>query len=161
MVEYKLYRNSRLNEAGEEVPDDQPIAVPAGFKVPETMEQMMRRLLRSPEFSRAADADDIDTFEDAEDFEIDDDTFDPHSPYEEVFDPVLGRGITHKEYLDNRAVYEKRYEEAYDRAIKEMQASEALRARAKRGAGVSPAPSSEAPKPVPQPEKVPDPPKDT
>lgn len=139
-----------LDKDGIEIPDPTPMALPAGFKVPETMEQMMRRLLRSPEFRKHVDDADVDTFEEAEDFDIGDDMFDPSSPYEEVFDPVLGRGITHDEFLRNKDVYEKRYAEAFDKMV----ASDALRAYpkpVKREAAEGAAPSSESPKdPLPK-----------
>lgn len=139
-----------LDKDGNEIPDPQPVAIPPGFKVPETMEQMMRRLLRSPEFRDRMNENENDTFEEAEDFEVDDDTFDPHSPYEEVFDPVLGRGITHDEFVRHRDVYEQRYLDAHERAFAELDKSDALRARPKRGAGVSPADAQKAPKPPPE-----------
>lgn len=121
----------RLDQNGSEIPDPTPVAIPAGFKEPESLENMIRRLVRADDFRRAADQEGFETFEEAEDFEIDDDSFDPSSPYEEVFDPVLGRGITPAEFNANREVYLKRYLEADQRAYEEMLKSDALRARPK------------------------------
>lgn len=119
----------RLDSQGREVPDDTPVAMPAGFKHPEDLQTIIRRLIRSEEWQKMAESNEMDTFEEAEDFDIDDDMFDPHSPYEEVFDPVLNRGISHDEFVKNAAVYEKRYVEATQRAYAEMDRSDALRAR--------------------------------
>lgn len=119
----------RLDEKGHEIPDPQPVEVPAGFKRPETLAEQIRRLVRNEEFQRDLAAQGMETFEEAEDFEIDDDMFDPSSPFEEVFDPVLGRGITLDEFRRNEAVYQQRFIEADKAAYAAMEASEALRAR--------------------------------
>lgn len=128
----KLERFKFLDEQGREIPDPQPIAIPSGFKQPETLAEQIRRLVRSEQMRSQADAQGFDTFEEAEDFDIDDDMFDPSSPYEEVFDPVLGRGITLDEFRQNENIYQQRYLEAEERAYHEMQVSEALRARPKK-----------------------------
>lgn len=113
-----------------EHPDPQPVAIPSGFKEPESLEQMMLRLIRHENFAQAMTGDpDAETFDEANDFEIDDDMFDPSSPYEEVFDPTLGRGITHDEFIRHEETYRKRFEEAHARAYREMELSDALRAR--------------------------------
>lgn len=129
-----------LDEQGREIPDPTPMAVPAGFKVPETLDEQIRRLIRGA-ISTHADAQGAETFEESEDFDIDDDMFDPSSPYEEVFDPVLGRGITHKEFLDNQEVYRARWEAAQEAAAATMASTDALRGIPK----AAPAPSSEGP----------------
>lgn len=134
MEKYEGRRFSRLDVEGLEVPDPTPMAVPAGFKVPETMEQMMRRLLRDPSIRASIEDAGYETFEESEDFDVSDETFDPRSPYEAVFDPVLGRDITHEEFLKNREVYEKRYMEAHDKAFAELDRSDALRARPRKPA---------------------------
>lgn len=112
-----------------ETPDPQPLALPAGFKEPESLEQQIRRLIRSEEWAEQMNNAGNETFEESEDFDIDDDSFDPGSPYEEIFDPTLGRGITHDEFMKHRDVYEKRYQEAWQKAFSELDRSEALRGR--------------------------------
>lgn len=139
-----LERFKFLDEKGREIPDPSPVSVPAGFKVPESLEQRIARLIRK-DLSEQADQQGMETFEEAEDFDIDDDMFDPQSPYEEVFDPQLGRGITLAEFNANEAIYRERYIKAQQKAFDELDRSDALRGR-RRGAGVSPAPSSEGPK---------------
>lgn len=121
-----------LDEHGREVPDPTPIAVPAGFKRPETLAEQVKRLVRSERWSQAMEEAGNETFEESEDFEIDDDMFDPHSPYEEVFDPVLGKGITYEEFKKNEAVYRERFLKAEEKAYEQMHISDALRARPKR-----------------------------
>lgn len=119
-----------LDEQGREIPDPKPVAIPAGFRVPESLEARIARLIRKDISDKAA-MQGMETFEEAEDFDIEDDMFDPSSPYEEVFDPVLGRGITLQEFNANEAIYRKRYLEAEQKAYAEMERSEALRARPK------------------------------
>lgn len=130
----KLQVLSALNERGEEVLDQTPVAIPGGFEKPETMAEMIRRLAPNI-LSRMAENEGMETFEESEDFEIDDDSFDPTSPYEEVFDPVLGRAITADEFKRNSEMYKKRYEEAAhvadEAAYQAFLASQALRARYK------------------------------
>lgn len=126
---------------GREIPDPQPVAIPAGFRRPESLMDQIRRLTRN-DLRLMMGSDEAETFEESEDFDIDDDSFDPSSPYEEVFDPVLGRGITLEEFRQNHAVYEERFLKAEEEAYKVYERSEALRARPK----AAPAPSSEGPK---------------
>lgn len=97
----------RLNAFGHEVLDPTPIAVPAGFKRPETLAEQVQRLVRT-HISREAAESGYETFEESEDFDVDDD-FDPSTPYEEIFDPVLGRGVTPDEFIRN----EQRYRQLY------------------------------------------------
>lgn len=72
---------------GREVPDPTPVAPPIGYQKPFSMVDHLRELVRT-ELSRAAADADVETFEDADDFDIEDDPPDPHTPYEAVFDPV-------------------------------------------------------------------------
>lgn len=115
-----------LDEKGNEVPDPTPASIPAGFKVPESLQEQIKRLIRTS-LSEQADEQGMETFEESEDFDIDDDMFDPSSPYEEVFDPVLNRGITLDEFNKNEAVYRERYLDAQQRAYQVMDTSNALR----------------------------------
>lgn len=83
----------RLDSAGHEVLDDKPPHIPAGFRRPETLQEQVARLVRT-HVSREAEEAGYETFEEAEDFEVDDD-FDPSSPFETIFDPVLGEVTPH------------------------------------------------------------------
>lgn len=80
---------SFLNVRGHEVPDPTVIEPPLGYvPQPDLMEQM-RRMLRS-ELSRIAEDAEFETFDEADDFDLDDDPVDYSSPYEEFFDPAPG-----------------------------------------------------------------------
>lgn len=135
-----------LDENGWEIPDPNPVAIPAGFKRPETLAEQVQRLVRTS-ISRQAEAEGYETWEEANDFDVDDD-FDPTTPYEEFFDPALGRAVTADEFRQHADRYR---EEVLTRTknyyrLREQEAMEEELAKpAKRGAGVSPAPSSESP----------------
>lgn len=80
---------SGYNELGEEVPDPRPVALPVGFTRPRSLQETMQHLLRNEEVRRALDAHGMDTFEEADDFAVEDDVDDitRGSPYEQDFDP--------------------------------------------------------------------------
>lgn len=75
-----------FNDRGEEIPDPRPAAIDTGLKKPPTLQETIRRLVRDESFKAALDAGGMETFEEADDFDVGDD-FDPASPYEEDFDP--------------------------------------------------------------------------
>lgn len=99
-----------LDKNGHEIPDPTPLSLPLHFKRPETLAEQVQRLVRT-HVSAAAAAAGAETFEEAEDFDVGDD-IDPTSPYEEHFDPILGKGITAEEFRQNEKVYRKRYLDA-------------------------------------------------
>lgn len=77
---------STYNEKGEEILDPTPISVPVGFKRPIPLNERIREMVRreASEYARSLD---MDTFEEADDFDTGDDDLDPRSPWEEDFDP--------------------------------------------------------------------------
>ena len=75
---------ARLNEHGHEILDPQPVARPLNWNAPEPLESMIRRYIRT-ELSRHAADEGHETFEEADDFDVDDD-FDPTSPWELNYD---------------------------------------------------------------------------
>lgn len=105
--EFVLVQDNR----GHEVPDPKPLEVPAGFKKPELLADTVRRLVRSEQFQRDLDNAGLETFDDADDFEVDDD-FDPSTPYETFFDPVLGKEITPLEFKTREEHYKSQYVKA-------------------------------------------------
>lgn len=107
----------RLDDQGREIPDPTPLELPVGFKKQETVAQMVQRLVRR-DLSEYAARHGHETFDEAEDFEIDDDP-DPFTPYETEFDPVLGRELTPADFQDpeKREVIKGLYKEAEERAI--------------------------------------------
>jgi len=79
-----------LNVMGQEVPDPTVIEPPLGYvPQPDLMEQM-RAMVRN-ELSRIAEQQEFESFEEADDFDIDDDPVDYSSPYELYFDPEEGQ----------------------------------------------------------------------
>lgn len=75
-------------ENGIEVPDPEPAFIPTGLAKQEGIQQMIRRMIRT-EASLHAQSEGMETFEEADDFDVGDDDM-PHSQYEfeEDFDPL-------------------------------------------------------------------------
>lgn len=93
---------------GHELPDPRPLVMPSGFRRPETLAEQVQRLVRT-HISRQAQEQGEESFEEAEDFDIDDDQAEPNTPYEATFDPVLGREVTPLEMQRYEAHYRRRY----------------------------------------------------
>lgn len=130
-----------LNKDGHEVPDPKPLAMPAGFKRPETLAEQVQRLVRT-QMSALAAAEGRETFEESEDFDVEEDVL-PNTPFEEVFDPVLGKGITPAEFQQYQEQYRAEYQKRFQDAAREH-------FRGRPGAGEErPKPQAEpAPKPA-------------
>lgn len=77
--------HQRLDKDGNEVLSKKPAAVPLGFEKPETLEQTIARLVNNRLIQKQLDEQGHETFEEANDFNVDDD-FDPNSPWEEHFE---------------------------------------------------------------------------
>lgn len=103
-----------LDKRGHELLDKKPVAMPVGFKRPETLAEQVQRLVRR-QVSEYAAAQGRETFEESEDFDVDDE-FDPRTPYEAEFDPILGREVTPAEVVANPGVYARRIVDAERRA---------------------------------------------
>lgn len=71
---------------GKEYGDPVPKAPPLHMQRMESQAEIIKRMVRQELSSRAHEAG-YETFEEAEDFDVDDDPADPHTPYEAVFDP--------------------------------------------------------------------------
>lgn len=74
-----------LSPGGLEVPDPTPMAPPVGYVQHVPLAEQIRAMVRSEALRQAAEAQGAETFEEADDFDVED--FDPSSPYEEVFEP--------------------------------------------------------------------------
>lgn len=83
---------AKYDDQGREIPDPTPVAVPAGWARPPSMEELIRRHIRV-EMSRQAADQGLETFEESDDFEVDEEG-DPLSPYEipEAPPEALGGG---------------------------------------------------------------------
>ncbi|UDN67831.1 hypothetical protein [robinz microvirus RP_142] len=78
---------SAIGSDGREYPDPIPTAPPVGYKTPPTIMDMIKSMIHSEQLNQKAQAEGFDTFDEAEDFDIEDDPLDPHTEYEAVFDP--------------------------------------------------------------------------
>lgn len=116
----------RLDKEGREIPDPNPVEVPAGMKRPETLAEQVQRLVRTSISAHAA-LHGQESFEEADDFDIEDD-FDPSTPYETHFDPVIGRDITPADFQnpEKRAYLREQYLLAERNAIRAEQTQEAI-----------------------------------
>lgn len=77
--------SSDLDKDGREVPDPTPMAPPVGMSERPSLADFVQRMIQQ-EVSRAAAAAEMETFEEADDFDVEDDPMDPRTPYEENFD---------------------------------------------------------------------------
>lgn len=79
-------KNAPLNEFGQELPDPTPMAPPVGFKRQKPLHELIREMVRSEHLAQAAAAAGAETFEESDDFDVDDDSYDPSTPYEMTFE---------------------------------------------------------------------------
>lgn len=79
---------SELDGHGREVLDPTPMAPPIGYTRQVPLHLQIREMVRSEALRQAAEAEGMESFEEADDFDVDDD-FDPRTPFENEFDPSL------------------------------------------------------------------------
>lgn len=94
---------------GAEVPDTTRRSIPARRRIPTKFEEF-RDMLRTATAVAAQEG--YETFEESEDFGIEEDEVQIEAKWETVFDPFVGREITKEEarFLDNeRRTFERRY----------------------------------------------------
>lgn len=88
-----------LNDDGSEKLDPTPIAIPVELRRPESMDQRIAKIL-AHSLAVAKAGQEIDSFADADDFDIPDDPIDPSTPWEEDFDhasiAAMDRGLVAK-----------------------------------------------------------------
>ncbi len=106
-----------LDDKGGEILDPNPMEVPVGFARPETLQESIARITRTSTIVAQARAD-YETAEEADDFDIpEDDTYDPDTPFEQVFDTVLDREVSAAEIVANPGLYQRLYEEAVEKGM--------------------------------------------
>jgi len=93
---------THLDALGRELLDSTPMAPPVGYVRQPTMVDIIRAQIRGERLREEAANMGMESFEEADDFEIPDDPVDPSSPYEEIFDPEPRRQAprTAQEELD-------------------------------------------------------------
>lgn len=77
-----------LDKRGREIPDPLPMAPPIGYKRSPSLAEQIRAMVVSEKLRQEALESGFETFEESDDFEIEDDPADPRTPYEAVFDPA-------------------------------------------------------------------------
>lgn len=78
--------SATLNGDGHEVVDSVPMAPPVGYEKQPSVTDRIRAMVQSELLRREAAEAGVETFEEADDFDVGDD-IDPSTPYEENFDP--------------------------------------------------------------------------
>lgn len=111
----KLLAKIRKRPNHTETPDPTPIAVPVHYKKPPTLQEQMQRMMGI--ISRDAAAQGLETFEEAEDFDVGED-YDPSSPYELEFDPLLGKEV-YKQERAHMDASRKKFDAFVEQKIKE------------------------------------------
>jgi len=81
-------QHTSLFKDGKEYPDPTPVAPPLGFIKQPTLAETMRQMIAGEALRRHARESGLETFEEADDFNVGDD-YDPTSPYEETFEPPI------------------------------------------------------------------------
>lgn len=105
-VKDKVKKFFGLDEHGNEVPDPIPVAVPIGNRAPESIDARIARILNH---SLKADLEKrgLETFEEADDFDIEDDPIDPTTPWEKNYDLATAHaahaGVVSEPTPDQRA----------------------------------------------------------
>lgn len=116
----KLLEKLKLRPKFMESNDPTPIAMPSHLRRPPSIQEQIAAAVRSEAFNRYVSQQGLETFEEAEDFDVGDD-FDPDSPWELEFDPGLNKEVYKKEkkFLDDRR---KEFDEFYARESKKPKA---------------------------------------
>lgn len=74
-------KTSYINEKGQEVLDNTPVSIPARFRRVKNLAEQIRETIANEEFRAYLNSQDLETPEEADDFDVGDD-YDPRSPYE-------------------------------------------------------------------------------
>lgn len=85
LLHSRAQRNKYTAEGGE-LMDPKPLQPPVGYKKQKTLREQIAEMVHSEHMRRAAESSGLETFEEADDFDVGDD-YDPRSPYEDDFDP--------------------------------------------------------------------------
>lgn len=97
----------RFDDQGRELPDPTPLEIPAGMRRPESLEDQVRRLVRT-HMSRQAVAEGNESFEEANDFEIPEDDAEHFETRYEMPEMAEEVPIERAQRVDTRAEHGKR-----------------------------------------------------
>lgn len=78
--------SSGIGLDGREYPDPVPMAPPVGYDAPPDIMQMIRSMVKSEQLRQRLEEEGFETFEEADDFELEDDPLDALTPYEKIFE---------------------------------------------------------------------------
>ena len=92
-----IRQRPRIDAEGREVLDPTPVEVPFGHERPQTLQEQIAALLVKPPVPND------ELFEEDDEFLV-------LSPYEQVYDPVLGVEVSAAEFMENQEGYKKAYE---------------------------------------------------
>lgn len=87
-------------EDGLEYPDPTPVAIPLRFTRGASLNEVVRRMVRSEELARLAEEAGAETWEEADDFDIGEDN-EPTSPYEEEFEGLPVKKLRELKLIDD------------------------------------------------------------
>ena len=106
----EVFEPGRINPLGQEVVDPRPVEVPVGYDAPEPLEQRIARLVQT-EISEIAQREGYESFDDANDFDVDDPDFsdDIRTPYEMEYDDVLGEEVSPAMISENPDEYREKF----------------------------------------------------
>lgn len=92
-----------LDESGKFEPDSVPLAPPIGYKKQPSMVEIVRNMVRSERLAAELAAAGHETFEESDDFDVEDDPPDMRSPWENDFDPPVSELLrAGREVMDAR-----------------------------------------------------------
>lgn len=78
-----------FDDRGRQIPDQRPVEVPLELRRPLSIQEEIKRFVRQ-ELSRRAEASALETFEESDDFELDDEDDVPATQYELILVPEPG-----------------------------------------------------------------------
>lgn len=84
----KLEEKGLTPDGASLVPDPTPIAPPLGYKRQPSMVEHIRNMVKSERLRAEAESAGAETFEEADDFDVEDDPLEPNTPYEDIFEPL-------------------------------------------------------------------------
>lgn len=61
---------AKYNDKNEEIPDNTPVEMPLGYTEPESLEQVIARMIAANDFRKSQEAQGMESFEEADDFDV-------------------------------------------------------------------------------------------